>query len=51
MFEILGRPSNFAALWPTDPKFSVFEDLNPFKIVYKVQEASSILRFSFARLN
>ena len=42
---------NFAALWPTDPTFSALKDLNPFKIVYKVQEASSILRMGFARLD
>ena len=39
---------NFAALWPTDPKFSALKDLNPFKTVSKVQEASSILRVVFA---
>ena len=39
---------NFAALWPTDPKFSVLKDLNPFKTVSKVQEASIILRVGFA---
>ena len=33
---------NFAALWPADSKFSALKDLNPFKIVLKVQEASSI---------
>ena len=38
---------NFAALWLTDPKFSAFKDLNPFSIVYKVQEAGSILRVGF----
>ena len=39
---------NFATLWPTDPKFSVLKDLNPFKTVPKVQEASIILRVGFA---
>ena len=39
---------NFAALWPTDPKFSAIKDLNPFQTVSKVQEASSILRVAFA---
>ena len=39
---------NFAALWPTDSKFSALEDLNPFKTVSKVQEATSILRVVFA---
>ena len=43
--------SNFGALWPTDPKFLTFKDLNPFKNVSKVkeaQEASSILTVGFA---
>ena len=40
---------NFAALWPTDPKFSALKDLNPFKTVYKIQEASSILKVGFAQ--
>ena len=39
---------NFAALQPTDPKFSARKDLNPFTTVLKVQGASSILRVSFA---
>ena len=39
---------NFAALWPTDPKFLALKDLNPFKIVSKVQKTSSILRVGFA---
>ena len=39
---------NFAALWPKDSKFSELKDLNPFKTVSKVQEASSILRMGFA---
>ena len=40
--------SNFAALWPTDPKFSALKDLNPFKNESKAQEASSILKVGFA---
>ena len=39
---------NFVALWSLDPKFSALKDLNPFKIVIKVQEASNILRVDFA---
>ena len=39
---------NFAALWPIDPKFLALKDVNPFKTVTKVQEASSILRVGFA---
>ena len=39
---------NFAALQPTDFKFSANKDLNPFKIVSKVQETSSTLRVVFA---
>ena len=39
---------NFAALWPTDPKFLALKDLNPFKTVSKVQKTSSILRVGFA---
>ena len=35
--------SNFAALSPTDLKFSALKDLNPFKTDLEVQEASSIL--------
>ena len=38
---------NFAALWPTDPKFSAFKDLNLLKKHIKNQEASSILRVVF----
>ena len=38
----------FAALWLIDSKFTALKDLNPFKTVSKVQEASSILRVSFA---
>ena len=40
--------SNFAALWPTDPKFLALKVLNPFKTVSKVQKTSSILRVGFA---
>ena len=40
--------SNFAVLWPTDPKFSAFKDLNLLKKHTKNQEASSILRVVFA---
>ena len=39
---------NFAALQPTDLKFSASKDLNPFTTVLKVQGANSILRVSFA---
>ena len=39
---------NFAALWPTDPKFSALKNLNPFQTVSKVKEASNILRVVFA---
>ena len=39
--------SNFAALLPTDLKFSALKDLILFKTVSKVQEASSILRVGF----
>ena len=42
---------NFAALWPRDAKFSALKDLNLFKILWKVQEASSILRVGFALSN
>ena len=42
--------SHFAALWPKDPKFSAFKNLNPFKILSKVQEANIILRVTFALL-
>ena len=40
--------SNFAALWPTTPKFSALKNLNPFSTVFKVQEAGSILKVGFA---
>ena len=39
---------NFAALWPTDFKFSAIKDLNLLKKYTKNQEASSILRVDFA---
>ena len=39
---------NFAALQPTDPKFSAFKDLNLLKKHVKNQEPSSILRVIFA---
>ena len=38
--------SNFAAIWPTDPKFLAFKDLNILKKYNKYQEASSILRMT-----
>ena len=43
--------SNFAALWPTDPKFLALKDLNPFEKYAKNQDASSILKvfFSFSK--
>ena len=40
--------SNFAALWPTDPKFSAFKHLNLLKKHIKNQEASRILRVFFS---
>ena len=40
--------SNFAALWPADPKFLALKDLNLLKKYTKYQEASSILRVVFA---
>ena len=39
---------NFAAHWPTDPKFSALKHLNFLKKHTKNQEASSILRVVFA---
>ena len=42
------KADNFAALQLTDPKFSVLKDLIFFLTVSKVQEASSILKVSFA---
>jgi len=44
----MGMANKFAALWPTDPKFSVLKDLNLFIIVSKVQETRNILRVGFA---
>ena len=38
---------NFAALWPTGPKFLAVKDLYPFSTMYKVQEDSRILRMGF----
>ena len=40
--------SNFEALWPKNPKFWVLKDPNPFLIVSKVEETSSILRVVFS---
>ena len=40
--------SNFAALWPTDSKFSAIKDLNFLKRYTKNQEAGSILKVDFA---
>ena len=42
---------NFAALWPTDLKFSAIKDLNLLKKYKKNQEASSILRVGIAESN
>ena len=39
---------NFAALWPTDPKFLALKDLNLLKKHIKNQVASSILKVVFA---
>ena len=39
---------NFAALWPTDSKFSSIKDINLLKKDTKNQEASSILKVVFA---
>ena len=39
---------NFAALWPTDSKFSALKDLILFSTVSKDQKASSILKVGFA---
>ena len=39
--------SNFAALSPTDSKFSALKDLNSSLTVSKVEEASRILRLGF----
>ena len=40
--------SNFDALWPKDPIFTVLKDLNLLKRYFKNQEAGSILRVIFA---
>ena len=40
--------NNFAALWPTDFKFSAIKDLNLLKKYIKNQEANSILKVVFA---
>ena len=42
------KAGKFAALWPTDFKFSAFKDLNLLKKHTKNQEASSILKVVFA---
>ena len=39
---------HFAALWPTDPKFSALKDLNPSSTVSKIKKAGSILKVVFA---
>ena len=39
---------NFAALWPTDSKFSALKDLILFSTVSKDQKASSILKVGFS---
>ena len=38
---------NFAALWPTNPKFSALKDLILFSTLSKDQKASSILKVGF----
>ena len=43
--------SNFNALWPTDPIFTVKKDLNLFKKCTKYQEAGSILNVNFSLSN
>ena len=43
--------SNFAALWPTDRKFSASKDLNIFWKCLKFQDAGSILIINFAQSN
>ena len=43
--------SNFAALWPIDPKFLAFIDQNPFSKCAKFQDAGGILRVAFAWSN
>ena len=39
---------NFAALWPTDPKFSALKDLNLFETVTKLQVVISMLEMVFS---
>ena len=39
--------TDFAALWPTDPKFLALKDLNPLEKYTKNQEASSIKKVVF----
>ena len=39
---------DFEALWPKDFKFLALKDLNLFKIVFKFQKTSIILRVGFA---
>ena len=41
---------HFAALWPTDPKFSALKELSLFQTMSNIQEASSISRVGFALL-
>ena len=41
--------SNFAAIWPTDPKFLALKDLDFFLKCDKFQGAGSILRVDFAQ--
>ena len=40
--------SNFETLWPRDPRFLSSKDLNPFLILSKFQETSSILMVGYA---
>ena len=40
--------NNFDALWPTDPIFTVSEDLNTLKRYIKYQKAKSIFRVIFS---
>ena len=42
--------SNFAVLWPTEPKFLALKDLNPFSTVFKIQEAGSILKVDIVKM-
>ena len=49
MADLFVRPptltvSNFAALWPTEPKLNVWKDLSPSSICISFQEVGSILR-------